>query len=507
MSLRTSVPSSVLLVALAAGALAATPTQTPAPAAGAQASADPAGPLHGLAKTVSEHDLDNLDVLYQPWTGDLDGIVERRLVRALVPLSKTDYFLDAGEQRGLSYEAAVMFQDQLDANLGPDDLRVHVAMIPVERDHLLDDLVAGHGDIAMGSITITPEGEELVDFSDPLVEGVKEVVVTGPDSPAIASVEDLSGKEVYVRDSSSYFESLTRLNERFAAEGKAEITLTPASEALEDEDLLEMVNAGLVPMVVVDNIKADFWAQIFTDLVVHDDVAVASDQKIGWAFRKNSPQLAAAVNEFVAGHKIGTLMGNILRNRYLRDPEYAERALNDEGRLRLRDLAELFERYGDQYDVPWLLLAAQGYQESHLDQSVVSDAGAVGVMQLLPSTAADPNIGIPDIDEAENNIHAGAKYLRFIFDRHFAESSDMSEVDEALFSFASYNAGPARIAELRTKAAELGLNPDVWFGNVELVASHEIGRETVQYVSNIYKYFIAYERIMLLEEERQGKQR
>ncbi|MGD8330156.1 MAG: lytic transglycosylase F, partial [Acidobacteriota bacterium] len=411
----------LLVAALLGGGPAA--SATPAPDGG-QTVDRAAGPLHGLASTVSEHDLDNLDVLYQPWTGDLDGIVERRLLRVLVPLSKTEYFVDAGQQRGLSYEAAVMFEQQLNENRGADELHVHLAMIPVDRDQLIAGLVAGHGDLAIGNLTVTPEREEMAAFSDPLAEGVKEVVVSGPDSPAIASVEDLSGQEVHVRPSSSYFDSLTRLNERFVAEGKAEVTLTPVSESLEDEDLMEMVNAGLLPLVVVDSPKADFWAQIFTDLVVHDDVAVATDQKIGWAFRKNSPQLAAAVNEFVATHKLGTLLGNVLEHRYLQDTKYARRALDEEGHVRLRNLADTFERYGGQYDVPWLLLAAQGYQESRLDQSLVSPAGAIGVMQLLPSTAADPSVGIPDIDDPDNNIHAGAKYLRFIFDRYFAQDAD-----------------------------------------------------------------------------------
>ena len=245
-----------------------------------------------------------------------------------------------------------------------------------------------------------------------------------------------------MRRSSSYFDSLQRINAGFRERGLDEIELTPASEILEDEDLLEMVNAGLVPIVVVDSHKAEFWAQIFEQLVVRADLPVATGGAIGWAFRKESPQLAAAINEFVVDHKRGTLMGNIVFNRYLRDTKWARRALDQEGRRRFEDLLGLFRRYGDQYDVPWLLVAAQAYQESRLDQSLRSPAGAVGVMQLLPSTAADPNVGIPDIEEVENNIHAGTKYLRFIFDRYFADDAQMTRLDQGLFSFASSNAGP-----------------------------------------------------------------
>ena len=457
-----------------------------------------------LSRTASNTPIDDLDLIHVPWFGDLDGMIEREAIRVLVPMSKTFYFLDGATQRGISYEAMQLFEAEINESLDRGHLKVHAVMVPVSRDELIDGLVEGYGDLAIGNLSITPERQALVDFSDPVLTDVKEVVVTGPGSPALATLDDLAGQEVYVRPSSSYFQSLTRLNDQFRAAGKDAMTLTPAAEVLEDEDLLEMVNAGLLPVVVVDSHKAAFWAQIFSDLVVREHLAVATGQQIGWAFRKDSPQLASAVNEFAAEYKKGTLMGNILFNRYLKDTEWAERALDDEGRARLEDLIVLFQRYGDQFDLPALLLAAQGYQESGLDQSVRSPVGAVGVMQLLPSTAADPNVDIANIEEVENNIHAGTKYLRFIFDRYFRDTANMSELDKALFSFASYNAGPARVAGLRGRAEDAGLDPNQWFRNVEIVAAQEIGRETVQYVSNIYKYYIAYERIMMMDAQRQN---
>jgi membrane-bound lytic murein transglycosylase MltF len=447
-------------------------------------------------------ELDKFELLRSPWSGDLDGMIERDVVRALVPVSKTFYFLDGGDQRGLAYDAAQLFEQQINERLERGHLKVHMLMIPVARDELIDGLLAGYGDIALGNITITPERATLVDFSDPFMAGVNELIVTGPSAVPLTTLDDLSGREIYVRESSSYHQSLVRLNKRFLADGKDLITLSLAPEVLEDEDLLEMVNAGLVPIVVVDSHKAQFWAQIFTDLVVRDDLAVAADQQIGWAFRKDSPLLAAAINEFVAGHKKGTVMGNIAFNQYLRNTKWAGRALDDNGRMRLKNLIGLFETYGAKYDMPALLIAALGYQESRLDQSVRSPAGAIGVMQLLPSTARDPNVNIPNIDQVEGNIEAGTKYLRFIYDRYFAGDAHMSDLDKRLFSLAAYNAGPARVAGLRRKAEAMGVDANVWFRNVETVAAEELGRETVQYVRNIYKYYIAYERMMALQESR-----
>jgi len=267
--------------------------------------------------------------------------------------------------------------------------------------------------------------------------------------------------------------------------------LVTAPESFEDEDLLEMANAGLIPMIIMDSHKAHFWDQIFEKINVHDDIAVRNGGQIAWAFRKKSPKLKAIVNEFIKGHKKGTMIGNMLLKRYLKSTKYVKNALDYEEMQKFSSKVAVFKKYAVRYDFDHLLIAALAYQKSGLDHSKRSPKGAVGVMQVLPSTAADPNIGIPDIDELEENIHAGTKYLRFIIDRYYADEP-MDEGQKNLFGLASYNAGPARIRGLRQKAAEKGLDPNRWFYNIEVVAAQEIGRETVQYVSNIYKYYVAY---------------
>jgi membrane-bound lytic murein transglycosylase MltF len=161
----------------------------------------------------------------------------------------------------------------------------------------------------------------------------------------------------------------------------------------------------------------------------------------------------------------------------------------------------VFEKYGNQYGFDFLIVAAQGYQESRLDQSARSPAGAVGIMQLLPSTAADPNVGIPDITTAEPNIHAGVRYLNFIRERYFNDPA-IDSFNQTLFALAAYNAGPARIRNLRNKAAKQGYDPNVWFDNVEVISARETGRETVQYVSNILKYYVAYRMSVIRQVQR-----
>jgi membrane-bound lytic murein transglycosylase MltF len=148
------------------------------------------------------------------------------------------------------------------------------------------------------------------------------------------------------------------------------------------------------------------------------------------------------------------------------------------------------------------MVGARAYQESRLQQELKSPVGAIGVMQVMPATPKDPNIAIPDIQELESNIHAGIKYLRFILDEYFADAQ-FDDFNKMMFAFASYNAGPNRIARLRKRAAEKGLDPNVWFNNVELVVAEKVGRETVQYVSNILKYYVIYSRIAEQQAARQ----
>jgi membrane-bound lytic murein transglycosylase MltF len=438
------------------------------------------------------------------WTGDLDGMIKRRVIRVLTVYNKTNYFLDKGTQRGATYDILRLFEEDLNKKLAkekkPKHLKVRVMFIPVARGELLQALAAGKGDIAASNLTITAERQKLVDFSSPVYPNVSELVVSGPASPVVSSVDDLAGKEVFVRKSSSYYESLVALNRRFATEKKPTVIIKEAPETLEDEDLIEMVNAGLMPFIVVDKPKADFWKQIFSKIKVHDGVAVRTGGDIAWAIRKESPQLKAVVDDFVVRNAKGTTAGNTILMRYLKNAKYVKDAASESERKKFIALVQYFQKYGVKYDVDWLLMAAQGYQESQLNQAARSKVGAIGVMQVMPATGKE--LGVGDITEAEANIHAGVKYMRWMIDQYYGKEP-MTKLDKALFAFASYNAGAGRISQLRKEAAKRGLDPNVWFHNVEYVAAEKIGAETVTYVANIYKYYIAYNLIMEARAERE----
>ncbi|HJR21866.1 MAG TPA: transporter substrate-binding domain-containing protein [Dongiaceae bacterium] len=438
----------------------------------------------------------------EQWLGDLDGMRKRRQIRMLVPYSKTFFFVDkGGKQAGITHDVGHAFEEWLNKREKTKTLKISIVFIPVARDRLLSGLVDGLGDIAAGNITITEERAKIVQFGDPFAKDVKEVLVTGPTAAPIATLDDLAGREIHVRRSSSYFEHLEAVSRALEAKGLKSIAISDLDDELEDEDIMEMVNAGLLPWAVVDEHKAQIWTSIFTKLTVRSDLAINAGGEIAWAMRKDDPQLLAVLNEFTKTHKIGTTFGNILKKRYLGSDSFVKRSTSTEEIDKFQAIAELFRKYGQQYDFDWLMIAAQGYQESQLDQSARSPRGAVGVMQLMPKTAADPTVGIPDIESVDNNIHAGVKYLRTLVDKYLDDPA-LDRKNRTLMAFAAYNAGPGNLRKFRKLAAESGLDPNIWFHNVEHAAAEIVGRETVQYVANIYKYYVAYRLATERNEER-----
>ena len=428
----------------------------------------------------------------KPWTGDFDGMLERRVVRVLVPYSRTLYFVDKGKELGLTAELAREFEKHLNARhakqLGNRPLTV--VLIPTSRDRLLAHVAEGRGDIAAGNITATDQRLKLVDFVFP--EGakpVRELIVTGPRSPQVATLDDLSGKTVHVRRGTSYYESLEALNARFRKERKEPVKLVELPAAIEDEDKLEMLAAGVLELVVVDDWIAQMWAQVLPKLKVREDLVLREEGQTGWAVRKGSPKLVEALATFdrTVVKKHGLLRSNLAK--YHRRVKQIRNNTADAEWKRFQATVKLFERYGARYHFDPLMLVAQGYQESRLRQEARSHVGAVGVMQIMPETGKELDVG--DIHQIEPNIHAGAKYMNRLMTRYFKDAN-FSEQERTLFAFASYNCGPGNIIKMRAEAVKQGLDQDKWFDNVEIVTGRRIGMETTTYVRNIYKYYVAY---------------
>ncbi len=439
--------------------------------------------------------------LADAWTGDLDSMIARRVIRVLITPTRTQYWIDRGRQSGAEYELLRAFEDWLSKKYSARrHVNIHVVFIPTSRDALIPDLLGGFGDIAAGILTLTPERLAKVDAGGPFFRGVKEVAVTGPESQPVSSLDDLSGQQIVVRRSSSYWSHLEQLNARFASEGKPAIKLEAAPEDLADDDLLEMVNAGLIDLTVVDRYAARLWSKILPNLRVHEEVPINEGGEVGWLIRKGSPKLKQEIDEFAKSHGQGTMLGNSLVKKYTGSTRFLTDARSPDASKRFQQVVELFRKYADQYSLDYLLVLAQGYQESRLKQSARSPVGAVGVMQVMPATGEE--LGVGDINQVDPNIHAGVKYIRLMIDQNFASDS-IDPLNKTLLAFAAYNAGPGRVRRLRSEAAKLGLNPNVWRNNVELVAARRIGAETVTYVANIYKYYVAYRLVQLEQEQRE----
>jgi membrane-bound lytic murein transglycosylase MltF len=423
------------------------------------------------------------------------------MLRMYAPFSRTLYFNDKGRERGIAVELARDWERYLNKKyakqLGKRPLTVYIG--PATRDKLLPYLGDGLSDVSIGNLTVTDARLQEADFvvGNAGRRTVNEIVATGPHSPEVQVLADLSGKRVHVRKASSYYESLVTLNEQLQHDGKPPIELVLVSEALEDEDMLDMLNAGLLQFIVIDDWKARMWAQVLPKVKVRDDLVLRESAKTGWAIRKNSPKLAAEIADFFQNFALKTGVADYRMNSYMKRVRELKDPTGSTEWRRFKNTIAIFEKYGQQYDFEPLMLAAQGYQESQLNQQAKSAVGAIGVMQIMPATGAE--LGVGDIHQVEPNIHAGAKYMDQLMTNYFPDAH-FSPGNRPLFGFASYNCGPGNVAKARRKAAERGLDPDKWFNNVEIVIAEQIGTETTTYVRNIYKYYVAYKLTLEAQE-------
>jgi membrane-bound lytic murein transglycosylase MltF len=439
-------------------------------------------------------------------TGDLDTILTERAFRLIVPYSKTHFFIDKGRELGVAAEFGREFETWLNKRRAKKGLPIRVVFVPTPRDKLFSALLSGRGDAVAANLTITEKREEIVDFAQPWLTGVDEILVTGPAAPIKpATLDDLAGRELPVREGTSYIEHIAAINADFAKRGLAPIKVVKLSARLQTEDVLQMVGAGLLPWAVADSHIAGFWTRADAKLTARPDIVFNAGGEIAWAIRPDSPLLKAELDEFFAARKQGTAFGATILRRYYGGRATVRNAAAAADSARFEAMVESFRRHGDVNNFDYLLLAAQGYQESRLDQKQVSPRGAVGIMQLLPSTAAAAPIGIKGVaHDPDLNIKAGAAVMALLRKR-YVNDPELDDVDRTLLTFAAYNAGPGNLRKFRRRATQMGLDPNVWFDNVEVAAARIVGPETVHYVGNIYKYYVAYRLASQQGEERLGR--
>ena len=436
-----------------------------------------------------------LPLTFERHTDDLDGMIQRKTIRALVLYSRTGFFYVNGRPEGIYYEALNNFQQFVNQKLRAKKQHIDITFIPVRPDRVEAALNDGVGDVIAFGLVVTPARQQRVAFTLPIQTDVKQIVVTGKNFGPVTSLNDLAGKKIFVNPLTTYSQSLNTVNASLKQQGTPAIQIENSDQSLMDEDLLEMVNAGLIPATVTTTERANIWSQVLPNIKPYPNLVVGDEGQLAWAMRKNNPQLKALLDEFIKTRAVGTSFGNTLVRRYLQKGEFVKDATSEAELKKFNETVAYFKKYAGQYGFDYLMIVAQGYQESMLNQAARSPGGAVGIMQLKPAIAAAAPINIPDVTTADNNIHAAVKELRDISDKYFNDPK-IDPVDRLLFTFAAYNAGPNRIADLRKKAPAAGLDPNKWFGNVELLVGQSVGPITVEYVSNIYKYYVAYKLVI-----------
>ncbi len=432
-----------------------------------------------------------VEVINKPDFASFSKMLKRRYIRALVVYSKTDFFFDKGKTKGIQVAYLEQYEKFLNSKAKRETEKVHIIYVPVSFSELIPSLIAGKGDIAASLLTITPKREKVVSFATAGKMHINEILVANKNAQPITKIEELSGKTLYVLKNSSYVEHLEELNKTFKEKKLAPIIIEQADNNLLSEDILELVNSGAKKYTVVDNYKAVLWARVLSEIKLYKDIKISQENKVGWAVRKDDKALQKSLNQFAQKVKKGTMLGNMFFAQYFKNSKWIKNPNAKKELEKLKKFLVLFKKYGELYHFDYLALLAQAYQESGLDHSRKSHRGAVGIMQLLPSTAAGKNVGIKDISSVEANVHAGAKYLAFVRKRYYSDPK-IDEISRFAFSWAAYNAGPAKVRKMRVLAKKMGLDENRWFNHVEIAAGKIIGRETVQYVAHIYKYYIAY---------------
>ncbi|MDB2407586.1 transglycosylase SLT domain-containing protein [Jannaschia sp.] len=450
-----------------------------------------------------EASLDDGDVLIeavlQPRTGGLDAIRERGFLRMAVAPDPLMIAYDGERALGIAMEIAreleLFMADRPDASATP----TVVVPTPMPRRAIADNVDDGLTDFSTLTVTQAEEDPELT-YTRPLIEGVNDVVVLGEGVNGVEEIDDLAGLPIYLSEDGRYARNAQGLNDRRVALGKPPLDLRFVDGRLDDYDLIEMVEIGLIPATIATDFKARFWQTVYPSIVVRDDMPLTRDARIAWVLRADNPELADVLNGFAEIARKGTLLGNIVLQRYASSAEWIENIGADDAQSRLDEVAPVIAHYAERYGFDADLLMAQAYQESRLDQTRRSHVGAIGVMQVMPTTAADPVVGIPDVTALEENVHAGVKYLRWLRDTFFDDPA-IDPLDQSLLAFAAYNAGPGGVRRAQRTAHEMGLDPHVWFENVEVAIQRSVSREPAIYVRNIFKYYVSYRLLADLRAE------
>ncbi len=383
--------------------------------------------------------------------GDLDMIKHNKQLRLITRNNASTYFLWKNQLMGFEYELIKEFAKQQ---------KVHLkVLIASDFKEMIQWLEQGYGDIISAGLVKTPERAKLpVLFSDPYLF-VQELIVQRPDDTPIKDFSQLDGRSFYVRQSSSYWNTLVKLQQQLKQKN-IHFSIKTVPETMETEEIIKALIEGNYDLTVADSHIVAIEQSWHTQLQA--SMALTGEQGHRWLLRKNNPKLLQALNKFIKKEYKG-LFYNITFNKFFKNSrklfDADKRILNDN---KISQYDALIKKIAKQYHFDWRLIAAQVNKESQFNPKAKSWAGARGLLQVMPRTAKE--MGIKNMHSPENGLRAGVKYMAWLRKQL---PDDISPDVKVWFTLAAYNAGLSHLKDARILAKQLGLNPNRWFGNVE----------------------------------------
>lgn len=426
------------------------------------------------------------------WAESYTKILEKRNIRLAVEYDRTLYYSDRGRPYGLAlaiaHDLSKWLSDRRSHELKRQSLTVQI--IPVPKGSILDALDSDKADIALGRFRLDHDINASSDLIiRPSAIMLKETLVTGRQTKIVKSIVDLSGRSLYAAYPESSYRGLDQWNNQIRTLGKTPLKISTWPDGLEDEDMLQMINAGLIDSMLVADWKAQLWKFALPNIIVQSEFSLQGAGTVGWAVSKSNSDLATDIDSFVQQWVVNDGMNQFRTTEFKNKLRSMRNPTTTDDWMHFKKLLPIFQKYSNRFNLDPLMLAALGFQETELKSVQQGIGGAIGVMQLMPSTGVAMEVG--DIHQVEPNIHAAAKLFDLLLQQHFSDSQ-LTTQNRTLFAIASYNAGPNAIASLRKQAEKQGFDPNIWLNNVEIVAAEKIGIGVMTYVRNVYRYFIIY---------------
>ena len=420
---------------------------------------------------------------------DLAQIRSSQVLRVLVNQSRNSSGQVQGESIGVEYHRLRAFERYLNGH-ARDGQEITLKIIPKAKDQLLGALLRGEGDLMAPGELLDVKPTHAVTPSDPIIERVPLMLVGVKGERRYTRLEQLSGRTVALTTGSAAGEALNLINQKLALRKLPPVNIEWVDPTLAVEDVLEMVQAGIYHLTLVEQPIAERWAKLMPKLRFDRKVLVSEPGAMRWYVRRDASMLRASVDRFLTTYTVPADQ-NVAFERVYRRLYRVHYPLARADRQKLEKLRPVLQKHAQQQGMDWLNLAALAFKESTLNPNAKGTGGATGLLQITPSAAQ--RVGVNNIQNVEGNVQAGAKYLAMIRRKFFA-SPRLNERERMAFVLAAYNMGPERVQAMRAEARRRGLNPNQWFFQVERIAMEQVGMGAVSYVNSVNKYYLAFDR-------------